>query len=81
MKGCNTIQGLWWSLATARNALLVILCSGFASACLAFEKNFFSLTQHVDAGMPPFQIPQFSFQNLDPVTNSTTYKSCADVFK
>ncbi|GFY43850.1 sodium-independent sulfate anion transporter [Trichonephila inaurata madagascariensis] len=81
VKSCNAIQGLWWSLATARNALLVILCSGFASACLAFEKNFFSLTQHVDAGMPPFQIPQFSFQNFDPITNSTTYKSCAEVFK
>ncbi|XP_055939796.1 sodium-independent sulfate anion transporter-like isoform X1 [Argiope bruennichi] len=81
MKGCNTLHGLWWSLATARNALLVIICSGFASACLAFEKDFFSLTQRVDAGIPPFQIPQFSFEHFDPESNSTVYKNCGEVLK
>ncbi|GBM78968.1 Sodium-independent sulfate anion transporter, partial [Araneus ventricosus] len=81
MKGCNALQGLWWTLATARNALLVIICSGFASACLAFEKDFFSLTQRVDAGIPPFQIPQFSFEHFDPESNSTIYKNCGEVLK
>ncbi|GIY18240.1 sodium-independent sulfate anion transporter [Caerostris darwini] len=81
IESCKTLHGLWWSLATARNALLVILCSGFASACLAFEKNFFSLTEHVDAGIPPFKFPQFSFQYFDPVSNSTIYKGSTVVFK
>ncbi|GFQ68901.1 sodium-independent sulfate anion transporter [Trichonephila clavata] len=71
VKSCNTIQGLWWSLATARNALLVILCSGFASACLAFGKNFFSLTQH-DLGSGIIVIPFISLLEAVAIAKSFT---------
>ncbi|KAG8179869.1 hypothetical protein JTE90_007049 [Oedothorax gibbosus] len=79
-KGSSALQGVWWSLATARNAILVILCSGFAFAYLTLGKDVFSLTQHVHAGIPQFEIPQFSLRYHDLIHNVTVNKSTADVF-
>nr|XP_042896072.1 sodium-independent sulfate anion transporter [Parasteatoda tepidariorum]XP_042896073.1 sodium-independent sulfate anion transporter [Parasteatoda tepidariorum] len=81
LKGSIALEGLWWCIATARNALLVIVCSLVASLCLSLGYDVFSLTKRVDAGMPTFQLPQFSLHQFDPVENLTISKSPLEVFK
>ncbi|XP_054716551.1 sodium-independent sulfate anion transporter-like [Uloborus diversus] len=75
----KSLEAIWWSFATARNALVVIACSAFASACLSLGYDVFSLTQRVDAGLPEFHFPEWSIHHFDPQSNSTINKDTSDV--
>ncbi|XP_035224438.1 sodium-independent sulfate anion transporter-like isoform X2 [Stegodyphus dumicola] len=77
----RTLQAAWWSIATARNALLVIICSFLASVCLSLGFDVLTLTQHVDAGLPHFQLPKFYLNYFDPTLNKTMCKTSVEVFQ
>nr|XP_012230213.1 PREDICTED: sodium-independent sulfate anion transporter-like isoform X1 [Linepithema humile]XP_012230214.1 PREDICTED: sodium-independent sulfate anion transporter-like isoform X1 [Linepithema humile] len=56
----NTLKRFFWTIGTARNALVVVLC---AVASYVFEMHNgapFILTGHIDAGLPSVQPPPFS---------------------
>ncbi|XP_067006365.1 sodium-independent sulfate anion transporter [Anabrus simplex] len=52
---------LIWLVSTARNALIVIICSAIACYLESSGKEVpFLLTGHVRSGLPPFGLPPFS---------------------
>ena len=64
-----------WVIATARNAIIVILCTLLAYFLdPEIPKNkrdaTFILTGNIDDGLPPFQIPAFTFTNTDQTEDS-----------
>ena len=64
-----------WVIATARNAIIVILCTllaYFLDPEIPEKKRdaTFILTGNIDAGLPPFQIPAFTFTNTDQTEDS-----------
>lgn len=67
----KVIETIWWTLATARNAIVVLLCATVASCLLNIDQNPFTLTDVVEGGLPPFQVPNFTAHLVDPSTNTT----------
>uniref|UniRef100_H2M9C6 Sodium-independent sulfate anion transporter n=2 Tax=Oryzias latipes TaxID=8090 RepID=H2M9C6_ORYLA len=57
-----------WTVATMRNALLVVAASLFAFSCEAYGHYFFTITGHTSQGLPPFRPPPTS----DTTSNGTT---------
>lgn len=74
----RTIRALWWSFATARNALVVVICSLLVSTLLSLDIDVFTLTQSVDAGLPSFRFPEFYVEYYDSSSNLTVVKT-ADI--
>nr|XP_055072879.1 sodium-independent sulfate anion transporter [Misgurnus anguillicaudatus] len=53
-------RGLVWSLATIRNALVVIAATAVAYSVEVTGNHFFSLTGKTATGLPPFKAPPLS---------------------
>ncbi|XP_051980163.1 sodium-independent sulfate anion transporter [Xyrauchen texanus] len=53
-------RGMVWSLATIRNALVVIAATGVAYSAEVMGCHFFSLTGKTTEGLPPFKAPPVS---------------------
>ncbi|KAG8198095.1 hypothetical protein JTE90_020920 [Oedothorax gibbosus] len=62
-------------ISTARNALLVLLCATLAAVLMSYNMKPFTLTHSVEAGLPPFAFPTFSFHSFDNTTNQTIDKN------
>ncbi|XP_056615161.1 sodium-independent sulfate anion transporter [Triplophysa dalaica] len=56
----RTARGLVWSLATIRNALVVIAATAVAYSAEVAGSHFFSLTGKSAKGLPPFEAPPLS---------------------
>lgn len=70
----KTARRIVWSLATIRNALVVV-----AAACVAYSAeitghHFFTLTGKTAEGLPPFSVPSFS-----EITTNGTHISFRDI--
>ncbi|KAJ8865972.1 hypothetical protein PR048_033496 [Dryococelus australis] len=53
------LKKILWFISTGRNALIVVICSGVAYYLETIEIMPFSLTGHIDGGLPHVMIPQF----------------------
>uniref|UniRef100_A0A672Q6Q8 Sodium-independent sulfate anion transporter-like n=1 Tax=Sinocyclocheilus grahami TaxID=75366 RepID=A0A672Q6Q8_SINGR len=56
----RSARRLVWSLATMRNALVVIAATGVAYSAEVTGHHFFSLTGKTAEGLPPFKVPPLS---------------------
>ncbi|XP_062845352.1 sodium-independent sulfate anion transporter [Trichomycterus rosablanca] len=56
----NAARGLVWTLATVRNALVVIAATCVAYSAEVTGHNFFTLNGKTAEGLPPFSPPPFS---------------------
>ncbi|NP_956061.1 sodium-independent sulfate anion transporter [Danio rerio] len=56
----RSARQLLWSLATIRNALVVIAAAGVAFSAEVTGNHFFSLTGKTAKGLPPFRAPPLS---------------------
>ncbi|XP_056303840.1 sodium-independent sulfate anion transporter [Danio aesculapii] len=56
----RSARQLLWSLATIRNALVVIAAAGVAYSAEVTGNHFFSLTGKTAKGLPPFRAPPLS---------------------
>ncbi|XP_023230830.1 sodium-independent sulfate anion transporter-like isoform X1 [Centruroides sculpturatus] len=65
----------WWTIATGRNALLVVISAIVAYLLIAFDKNALTLTKEVEATLPSFSFPQFTLTIYHNETQILTYKS------
>lgn len=77
----KVVETTWWTLATARNAIVVLFCAVLAWYLQTIDMRPFDMTDKVDGGLPPFAIPQFSQRRFDPATNETVYLDFLGVAK
>jgi sodium-independent sulfate anion transporter 11 len=52
-----------WLMGTARNAIVVVLASGAAAIFELYDMYPFTLTEKIDARLPPFKPPSFEVHN------------------
>lgn len=67
--GYKLINGLFWLLATARNALIVLIASAISYFSCQGDSCIFILTGKVKGGLPDFRLPSFETTILS--TNNT----------
>lgn len=69
-----------WVISTARNAIIVVICTILAYGCdPGFEfdnkdmkrNSTFIMTGAIKAGLPPFQLPPFGYDQNETLANST----------
>ncbi|GFY43458.1 sodium-independent sulfate anion transporter [Trichonephila inaurata madagascariensis] len=73
------METLLRTVSIARNALLVLSCAGIAAILISYDIDELSLTHSVKAGLPPFELPSFSYHAFDNVTNKTIDKDFLDI--
>ncbi|XP_035212417.1 sodium-independent sulfate anion transporter-like isoform X2 [Stegodyphus dumicola] len=71
---CDTLLK---TISTARNALLVLLCTGIAALLLSYDIDSLTLTQAVKPGLPSFAFPAFEYTYFNNATNTTVHKNFA----
>ena len=72
-RGRQILTKIIWVVSTARNAVIVVVCAlmayGFDPVLPEEQEDLrnttFILTGNIEAGLPPFQPPPFSFNNTD----------------
>ncbi|CAN7942590.1 unnamed protein product, partial [Ixodes hexagonus] len=74
----KVIETLWWTIATARNAIVVLACAVLASCLLNIGMEPFALTKEVHGGLPPFQVPDFS-ATFNGTNSTTIHKDFLDI--
>ncbi|XP_029173687.1 sodium-independent sulfate anion transporter-like [Nylanderia fulva] len=55
-----TLRRFLWTMGTARNALVIILCAATSYIFEMYDGAPFILTGHIDAGLPSVELPPFS---------------------
>ncbi|XP_064478257.1 sodium-independent sulfate anion transporter-like isoform X2 [Ornithodoros turicata] len=70
-KARKMIETVWWTLATARNAIVVLFCAVLAWYLQTINIKPFDMTDDVQGGLPPFALPEFSSDRFNPATNQT----------
>ncbi|XP_077490089.1 sodium-independent sulfate anion transporter-like isoform X7 [Amblyomma americanum] len=75
------IEGIWWTFATARNAIAVLVCAVTAAILLNNNMNPFALTDEVKGGMPPFKLPNFTADIFDEGKNATVHMNFVDIMR
>ncbi|KAH6943316.1 hypothetical protein HPB50_019454 [Hyalomma asiaticum] len=77
----KVIEGVWWTFATARNAIAVLVCAVAAAILLSNNMQPFALTDEVKGGMPPFQLPNFTADIFDTSSNKTIHMNFLDIMR
>lgn len=77
----KVIEGIWWTFATARNAIVVLVCAVSAAILLNNNMQPFALTDEVEGGMPPFQLPNFTADIFDTSNNKTIHMNFVDIMR
>lgn len=77
----KAIEGIWWTFATARNAIAVLVCAVAAAILLNNDMRPFALTDEVDGGLPPFKLPNFTADIFDVGTNTTVHMNFLDIVR
>ncbi|KAL3214510.1 hypothetical protein MRX96_034876 [Rhipicephalus microplus] len=75
------LEGIWWTFATARNAIAVLVCAVVAAILLNNNMQPFALTDEVKGGMPPFQVPNFTADIFDTSNNKTIHMNFVDIMR
>ncbi|XP_003740509.1 sodium-independent sulfate anion transporter [Galendromus occidentalis] len=68
----KVVNTVWFTVVTARNVIVVLICGGLAAVLDARGRRPFALTDDVKGGLPPLRLPDFTFTYNDTKTNSTT---------
>uniref|UniRef100_A0A4D5RRA6 Putative sodium-independent sulfate anion transporter-like isoform x9 n=1 Tax=Ixodes scapularis TaxID=6945 RepID=A0A4D5RRA6_IXOSC len=74
----KVIETAWWTIATARNAIVVLACAILASCLLNIGMEPFDLTKEVQGGLPSFRVPDFS-ANFNGTNSTTIHKDFFDI--